>query len=42
MINVVCPLDGIDLGRAKTAKLAMMKLHRHFNVFHVEKWRENE
>ncbi len=42
MIDIVCPLDGIDLGQAKTAKLAMMKLHRHFNLEHVESWREIE
>ncbi len=39
MIDVVCPLDGKDLGRAKTAKLAMMKIYRHFNLEHVAHWK---
>ncbi len=38
MIDIVCPLDGEDLGRAKSASLAMMKLHRHFNLEHVASW----
>ncbi len=41
-IDVVCPLDGEDQGRARSARMAMMKIHRHFNLVHVETWKNLE